>query len=564
MPEKDIVALQEELDALRREYQVLSAEHKKVVRSLSLAEKQIERNRITAQAKDNLSKVISERRSELERYMNLLLENCPDMILLFDQNGCLAYCTDSFLQMCNIPGFGMVRGISSQSLFSAYVPDFQMHMQDIFSRVYTQKQAIGFSYSVDLSGNHAPRNYNIHVTPMLANLGTVAGAIIIFNDTTDILNAQREAERANAAKSDFLATVSHEIRTPMNAIIGMAGILKNTSLNDQQHEYLRNIQESSHVLLNLINDILDFSKIDASRLDLMLEYFNLQDLLDHLYSMFALMFAQKGLELIWDIADDLPKVVYGDDKRISQILTNILNNALKYTHEGSVHFSVSRQADEKIKFVVNDTGVGIREEAIPQIFSAFERLDAASNKGIVGTGLGLAITKRLCDLMNGTIDVESVYGKGSRFSVVLPLEEGAYVDLPEKKQTEIHSFKAPHVQALLVDDIEINLQVAAYLLEFFEIQVDTAQNGKQAIERVQSKQYDIIFMDHMMPEMDGVEATKIIRTLDGDIAATPIIALSANAVSSAVEMFFASGFDDFLSKPMDTDELAQCLLRWLP
>ena len=566
MQEKEEIAvLRQELETLYRDYHKLSLEHKKTVRALDLAEKQIERNRISAEAKDNLGKAISAKRSELERYMNLLLGNCPDMILLFDKTGRIVYCTESYLSLCRIPGFGMIRGASCEELLDRYAaPAFREQMQKVFSSVYEQKQAIGFSATADFGGTNNPRSYNIQVTPMLSEGKAVEGAMIILSDTTDILQAQREAERANAAKSDFLATVSHEIRTPMNAIIGIAGMLKSTGLDKQQHEYLRNIQDSSHVLLNLINDVLDFSKIDAGKFVLIPEYFCLGAQLKHLQTMFGLMFQQKALTFVCEFADDLPEVVYGDDKRIRQILTNILNNALKYTKRGSVWFSVFRQPDGTLGFSVKDTGIGIRQDAIPRIFSAFEQLDLTQNKRIVGTGLGLAITKRLCDLMGGSIEVESTYGEGSCFTVSLSLREGTLSDLPPEERTEITGVKTVGVKALLVDDIEINLQVAAYLLELFEIEADFALNGKQAIEKVSNNRYDIIFMDHMMPEMDGVEATAIIRTLSEDSAKVPIVALTANAVSSAVEMFYENGFSDFLSKPIDEAALLQCLLKWLP
>jgi CheY-like chemotaxis protein/anti-sigma regulatory factor (Ser/Thr protein kinase) len=276
------------------------------------------------------------------------------------------------------------------------------------------------------------------------------------------------------------------------------------------------------------------------------------------------MFQQKNIDFICEFAADLPEVVYSDDKRIRQILMNILNNALKYTKIGRVMFRVHKEADGQIRFEVADTGIGIREEALPRLFSAFEQLDLARNKGVMGTGLGLAITKRLCNFMNGTIEVESEYNVGSRFIVHLPLVEGTVKDLPTEDRKDAIRFKAPNANVLIVDDIEINLQIAAFMLESFEITSDFALSGKQAIEKVAAHHYDIIFMDHMMPEMDGIEATQIIRSMDEEVRETPIVALTANVVSDAVAKFYASGLNDFLSKPMDIAPLAQCLLKWLP
>ncbi len=561
----EVKALKDELEALHRDYHALFLENKKLARSLDLFQKQIERNKISAQAKDSLANMISAKRSELERYMNLLLNNCPDMILLFDRDSKIAYCTDSFLKLCSIPGFGIIRGTPYIELLSPYTePDFLQEVSRVLALIYEEKKTYEFSDTVDFSRTGHPRSYSIQVTPMLSDNGGAEGFMILFSDTTEFLRAQREAERANAAKSDFLATVSHEIRTPMNAIIGLAGMLINTGLDDLQHGYLRSIQDSSHVLLNLINDILDFSKIEADKLELIRDYFRLDGLLKHLQSMFELMFQQKGINFICDFPGDLPEVVYGDDKRIRQILTNILNNALKYTKQGQVIFRVRKESGGQIRFEVEDTGIGIREDALPRLFSAFEQFDVARNKGVMGTGLGLAITKRLCGFMDGYIEVESEYNKGSCFTVRLPLIEGRVQDLPPELRKDSFNFKAPDAKILIVDDIEINLQIAAYMLELFGIKSVFAQSGRQAIEKAALNRYDIIFMDHMMPEMDGIEATRIIRSTDGPAKNVPIVALTANAVSDAVEKFFAGGFTDFLSKPMDETALAQCLLKWLP
>jgi CheY-like chemotaxis protein len=350
----------------------------------------------------------------------------------------------------------------------------------------------------------------------------------------------------------------------MNAIIGMSSMLKSTSLDEKQHEYLKSIQDSSHVLLTLINDILDFSKSEAGQLELVEGYFRLSRLVDHQQSMFEPMFRQKGLDFSCKYEESLPEVVFGDDMRIRQILTNILNNALKYTKEGYVRFLADREPDGTVRFAVTDSGVGIRQEDVARLFTAFEQLDIVRNKGVIGTGLGLAITKKLCDLMGGEIEVVSEYGKGSCFTVRLPLEAGTEDQLPPELRKEALRFVAPDARILLVDDIEINLQITAYMLEIYQIKPDFAMNGRQAIQMAEESQYDMILMDHMMPEMDGVEATRIIRSLDGYAQRAPIVALTANAVSGAMEMFLANGFNGFLSKPIDDDALAECLLRWLP
>lgn len=553
-----------ETEDLMQAYQDLQLAYKKQARELVFFKNQIERNKSTAAAKDNMNRVISKKRSELERYLNLLMENCPDIILLFDRENRLVYSTDSFLKICAIPALGMVKEKHYRQLLSPYITDDVLEQIDrAFSTIFEMRRTLELTETIDFSLSDNPRNYSIQITPMLSDSGNAEGSMAFFYDNTDITRARQEAEMANAAKSDFLATVSHEIRTPMNAIIGLASMLKSTGLDAKQHGYLTSIQNSSNVLLNLINDILDFSKIEAGKLDLVLEYFELGDMLRHLASMFELMFQQKRLDFRCDFGEAAKAIVYGDENRIRQILTNILNNALKYTEKGGVTFRAGIEND-CLCFSIEDTGIGIKTEAIQRLFSAFEQLDMVRNKQVLGTGLGLAITKRLCEQMNGSIEVQSSYGLGSCFTVRLPLLLGKQSDLPVEMRTKKFNFIAPEARVLLVDDIDINLEIASYMLSPYEVKTDMAQSGLQAIEKVENQHYDLIFMDHMMPDLDGVETTKIIRGKGGALAEIPVIALTANAVSGAMAMFLENGFSGFLSKPMDDYALANCLLKWLP
>ena len=559
-------ACQQELAHLREAHKKLLAEHKKQGRVLESLRGQIQRSRESLAAKDNLSKIVTAKRSQLERYMNLLLDNCPDIILLFDRDMRIVYCTQSFLRRCRLATFGMIAGKRFGELLADYVtPQFMELWEIAHHQAFSRKEAIEFGDAIDFQQCGYPRNYSVQVTPMLGENNTVEGSIVFFYDTTDIVAAQKEAERANAAKSDFLATVSHEIRTPLNAIIGVLNMLKDTGLTEPQLEFVNTIHSSSNVLLGLINDVLDLAKIEADKLELVKGYFDLGSFLANLRSMFEFLFEQKKLRFVCNFAENLPKVVFGDEIRVSQILTNLLSNALKYTQAGQVTFSAGIKEDGAIYFEVEDTGMGIKDAAIPKLFLAFEQFDLIKNKNIAGTGLGLAITNRLCELMQGEIQVHSRYGEGSCFSVWLPLPAGREEDLPtSQKQDEPARFTAPAARALLVDDIEINLQVAAYMLEAFGIGADLAHSGREAIEQARANTYDIIFMDQMMPEIDGIEATRIIRGLGPPAGEVPVIALTANVVNNAKNIFLENGFNGILPKPITETALAECLLTHLP
>ncbi len=387
---------------------------------------------------------------------------------------------------------------------------------------------------------------------------------LVLERTAEAYEMKHKAEAATAAKSEFLALMSHEIRTPMNAIIGLSDIMRTDNLDEAQKRYFNDIKAVSHSLLYIINDILDFSKIESGKFEIINVSYNIKTLLDNVCSM--TYFAARSKELFFesDISDDIPAILYGDEIRVRQIITNILNNAVKYTSEGFVKLSASlvQGLDGKeLCLSVTDSGVGIKDEDIGRLFDSFEQLDIEKNRGIIGTGLGLAITKRLCEMMNGRITVESSYGVGSTFRVYLPLVLGNPDEVEE--MVELDTIVAENVKVLVVDDNSINLTVAMAILATHRIVPDTAQSGQEALEKVYNTKYDVIFMDHMMPDMDGIETTERIRALGDEYRFIPIIALTANAVHGTKELLMSKGMNDFLTKPIDRAALNNILIKWL-
>ncbi|MBQ4416202.1 MAG: amino acid permease, partial [Butyrivibrio sp.] len=417
---------------------------------------------------------------------------------------------------------------------------------------------------------------------------TVIALAIIFSIFNLMLRREKaleqeraKAEESSVAKSSFLSSMSHEIRTPINAVLGMNEMIIRESKNERIISYARNVESAGKNLLSIINDILDFSKIEAGKMELVEAPYRLSSVLNDLTNMVSFRARAKNLTFEVTVEETLPDGLFGDEVRVRQVVTNLLNNAVKYTKEGSVRFIVSGErregADDLIDmiFSVQDTGIGVKTEEIPKLFEKFERADLDKNKTIEGTGLGLSITKNLLDMMQGKIIVESEYGKGSTFTARIPqiiTEDEPIGDFHEKFERHVkdlkayrESFRAPEARILAVDDTDMNLTVIEGLLNQTEVQIDTALSGAEALEKTAEKPYDLILMDHRMPGMDGTEALNRLREREGGMnRLTPVICLTADAVSGAREKYLEQGFTDYLSKPVEGAALEAMLIRYLP
>lgn len=388
--------------------------------------------------------------------------------------------------------------------------------------------------------------------------------------------SQQEAEAANMAKSSFLANMSHEIRTPINAILGMNEMILREEKDPAIRGYAGNIQASGNSLLSIVSDVLDISKIESGKLEIIPVDYEVNSLISDCCNMAACRAKAKELELLVECADNVPMKLCGDETHIRQIIMNLLTNAVKYTEKGTVKLIVSGRFTDGgfvLKVDVSDTGIGIAEENLPQLFTQFQRFDLQRNRNIEGTGLGLSIVKRLCDLMSGTITARSVLGSGSTFTVELPQKVvdstpcgGVNLNYSAGAEHEYHhSFEAPEAKILAVDDLPVNLLVIANLLKETLIKIDTAGSGRECLDKCSQQKYDLILMDHMMPEMDGVLT---FEKLHGDKSSpnfeTPVIMLTANALAGMREQYMDVGFADYVSKPVRGAKLEEAIRRNLP
>ena len=380
--------------------------------------------------------------------------------------------------------------------------------------------------------------------------------------------ARDQADKANNAKSEFLSNMSHEIRTPLNAIVGFSQALEEENLPDEAKDEVKDIIMASQSLLEIVNGILDISKIEANKLEIVNAEYDFNKVLEELVALTRARMGDKPLQFKTSFDPTIPTVLYGDHTRIKQIILNLLTNAVKYTKEGYINFKVDSVIKEdvcRLIISVEDSGIGIKEENINKLFSKFERFDLEKNITIEGTGLGLAITKKLVDLMNGKIVVQSTYGEGSRFTVAIDqkiVKTPTITIKDQNEQKEVKAFDVSGKRILVVDDNKLNLKVATRLLKEYNVEIETIDSGFECIEKIKAGQtYDLILMDDMMPKMTGTETIAKLKQIEG--YNIPTIALTANAISGMKEKYMKAGFDGYLSKPIDKLELNRIINDFL-
>jgi PAS domain S-box-containing protein len=577
----------EKIQALKDENAALQLQLKKLTRQVAYQQKTMARFERVSTIRDGLAAKMKEEQTKQEKFMNMMLENSSSIIILLDGKGCFAYCTNTFLKIAGIQNFGLINGLLFTEVFRCFNNTaFLEHAEACISRAMKEQGTIKSEEALDIDGSGKLRIYITNTTAMRDDSGRVEGVMILFHDVTETLRAKEAAETASKAKSVFLATMSHEIRTPLNAIIGLSEIQLQNDLPGDTRSDLEKIYNSGSTLLGIINDILDISKIEAGNFELVPVDYDTLSLINDTVQLNIVRIGSKPITFKLIVGDTLPSRLSGDELRVKQVLNNILSNAFKYTKAGTVTLQVrweKQGGDAFLSFAVSDTGQGIKTEDIGKLFSEYSQLDTRANRKIEGTGLGLSITKQLVEMMDGFVEVESEYGKGSTFTVYLRqqivderpigretaenLMSFRFIETRHRRSKNLVRTPMPYGRVLVVDDVATNLDVAKGLLLPYGLTIDCVLSGPEAIEKIREEEvkYDAIFMDHMMPGMDGIEAARIIRNEIGvEYAKTvPIIALTANALAGNEEMFLNAGFNAFIAKPIDIMRLDLMLNQWV-
>ncbi len=496
--------------------------------------------------------------------------NITQRLFNFIEAGVIVFDTNRHIAIMNAYAENCLSGGKNKELhdlFSISEPDIDTMFEKGANEIYSTR----------LWDKKGEKAYSVKLNSVKDTYGEPYCVLMVFADITEELELADKFAIASHAKSQFLAQMSHEIRTPINAVLGMNEMILRESTDNDILEYAANIDSAGNTLLSLINSILDFSKIEDGKMELVPVKYDTASLINDLYHSIIQRADAKGLAFVIDADENLPCMLFGDDVRVSQVIMNLLTNAVKYTEKGTVTLTVSiaemNEKTVKLHISVKDTGIGIKPEDLGRLFESFERLDEIRNRNIEGTGLGMSIVSSLLKMMGSELMVKSKYNAGSEFYFVL--EQGIADSTPignlrerMNKRTERKSnadvISAPGARILLVDDNEMNLKVARNLLKLCSIKPDMASSGAEAIEYMRHNTYDIVFLDHMMPKMDGIETLRKMKSEDLVPDNTAVVALTANAVVGAREMYLKDGFKDYLSKPMEVKTLVEKLKKYLP
>ncbi len=509
-------------------------------------------------------------------YIRQVLRVSANIMIMTDDQMCTALVTDTFFKYNDrFDREAIRRGVPLQEALSGMMAERELNgllekCRAVMEGGEDQKYFLYGGLKCD------QKDWKISIHGMDMN-GSIVGLAIIFMDMTEIVSALERAETADRAKSNFLAKMSHEIRTPINAILGLNEVILRESGERETVSYAEDIQTAGKTLLALINDILDFTKVEEGKMEILPTQYELGSVINDLVNMIRSRAEEKGLNFHVFVDETTPHVLFGDEIRIRQCALNLLTNAVKYTEKGSVTLTVGYEelSTEKIllKFCVADTGIGLKQADMDRLCSPFARLEESRNRTIEGTGLGLSITKQLLSLMGGSLKVDSIYGEGSEFSFAIeqpvvkwwPIGEftGRFRTDEAPAAARRESFHAPDARVLVVDDVPVNLTVVRGLLKKTQVAVDTATSGAEAIKMAAARRYDAIFIDHMMPGMDGIETLREMKKFPWG-SDTVFIALTANAISGSRKRYIDAGFSDYLSKPVDGEKLEETLLKYLP
>jgi len=519
-----------------------------------------------------------------DSYLNMIFENTPDIILLLDKNINIIYCARVFLQNANIGNFEEIRKRSYREIFSRFTSPEQLNeIITFFKTSRNERNPIMFERVLDIGNNGHPRYYEIHFTPMFSNNDVFQGALILFHDMTEIMEAKERTEQASRAKSSFLANMSHEIRTPLNAIIGMTVIAKGSEEAKRKDYCLSKIESASAYLLGIINDILDMSKIEEDKFELSCTEFDFSAMIQRIVNIFEFRLGEKKQKLTVNQDPSIPGRLFTDDQRLAQVITNLISNSIKFTPEGgSITLDIRRRQDEyagycTLEISVTDTGIGISKEQQGKLFQSFVQVDSSIARKFGGTGLGLAISKKIVELMQGKIWIESEEGKGAAFiftiragipaapsSATLPDDKNAASMDQARTAEDEPDFSGKRI--LLAEDVEINREIVITVLEPLGLVITEAEDGQRAYDlfRANPDGFDLIFMDIHMPGIDGYESTRRIRAFDHPRAGTiPIIAMTANVFREDVERCREAGMNDHVGKPLDFDAVKAILRKYL-